>query len=256
MPFELSSDKLYRVGGACPLDGRTSWTPADARGFQQANCYVLMGNQGPMVIDPGPAYVRQGVLSGLRSLIPDKADVEIFLTRFNNDSIGNLGVIADVFNVTTVYCSPILPPLDGFDNLGSDPVEVVPDESRLEVIHATLRILATFWGYEEETKTLFTSDAFTHVTNEAPDGPLLLDSLDDDPTTIADVRGHLDATFTWLDDADTWPIADGLRAIFDDREIETIAPARGRILRGEEVVARHLAMVLDVLSPAVREDAA
>jgi flavorubredoxin len=252
MKIDIVRGKLHRVGGAFPLDGRVSWVPADATGFQPANCYVLLSGDRPLLIDPGITYVEDEVMQGLRELIPPGAPVEVLLTRPQDDCDANLAAIADLYEVAVVHTVPIINPFDAFDALprGADRFPEVrwPDPAPLEVIRPQLRLLGTFWGHDAETKTLFTSDSFTHAVLSRRDDRPLLDSLDDDPTTIEDVRGHLHATFPWLPGAVTWPIAENLRLLFDEHEIETIAPSRGCVLQGEGVVARHLEFVLDALT--------
>lgn len=251
MITEVVPGRLYAVGGVLTLDGRITWVPAEATGFQPTGCYVLLGHESPLIIDPGIAQVEAEVKEDLSALIPAGEKVEVFLTRFNADSVGNLGAVADTFDLATVYSSPLLNPLDGLKFASSiqTMTEVrLPDKSRLEVIHAQLRVLSTFWGYDPETRTLFTSDAFTHVCCSTPADPRVVDSVEADGTTSEDVRKHLYATFPWLGDAVTSPIADSVRSLFETHKIDAIAPARGCVLRGRAVVAHHLEMVLDVLS--------
>ena len=71
--------------------------------------------------------------------------------------------------------------------------------------------------------------------------------------SIVDVSGYLHATFSWLDNRPvTWPIVDHLRSIFTEHDIEVVAPSRGAVLRGRDIVARHLALVVDVLEAAAQ----
>jgi flavorubredoxin len=253
---EISPGKLYGVGGSIPLDGRVSWAPPDATGFQPTLCYVLVSREIPLIVDPGLASVEEGVMDGLKSLIPEGAPVEIFLTRSHADSTGNLGAITETFQVKSVYTTPMLDPLSALDHLG-DPAEVpelrAPDDAPLEVIHTSLRLLATYWGYDAETKTMFTSDSFTHVVRTKQDVRPLVDSVELDGSTVEDARGHMWATLSWLPGAVTTPIAESLTRLFDTHEVDTIAPARGCVLQGRGVVDRHLEMVMSVLTPVVRE---
>src|SRR5262249_23062227 len=124
----------------------------------------------------------------------------------------------------------------------------ISDSRSLELIQPYLRILITSWAYDAETKVLFTSDSFTHVTVESEDSTPLLDSSERDRSTIDDVRAHLFATFGWLQQANTKPAVDQLRRIFSEHDVEVIAPDRGCILKGKEIVERHVEMVAQVLS--------
>ena len=45
----------------------------------------------------------------------------------------------------------------------------------------TATLAATRWIYDEATKTLFTSDMWTHTWREQTDGPWIIQDGDDDP---------------------------------------------------------------------------
>jgi hypothetical protein len=259
-PVELVRDRLYVVGGNVPLDGRASWAPAGASGWQPANCYLLLTAEGePLIVDPGLPVVEREVLAGLRAVMPPGARPRIYITRAQFDCVGNLGAVAGAFPVTDIFTGGNVNPFDSFDTVtsadeGERAASLVlfrsPDESPLEVINATLRILATFWAYDPGTRTLFTSDSFTHALAAAGDGPPVLDSAASDDVTLDDVRSHLNATFWWLRHAETRPIAESLEALFDRYDVESIAPVRGCVLRGRDVVDRHVELVTTVLSEA------
>ena len=262
-PVELVPDELYVVGGNVPLDGAVSWAPVGARGFQAANCYLLLARDDddePLIVDPGLPYVEQAVVSGLQALVPDGAKPRVFLTRAQFDCVGNLGALAEVFSIEDVFTGGRANPFDSFETVMSADQRAAgvivlrsPEESRLEVINTTVRILATFWAYDHATKTLFTSDSFTHATvQNAADGPVL-DEQEPDETTLDDVRDYLFAMFWWLRYADTGPIVNELRSLFDQYDIEIIAPVRGRVLKGREVVARHVEMLITALEEVVLE---
>ena len=48
------------------------------------------------------------------------------------------------------------------------------------VYQAPIRLIATRWIYDGATKTLFTSDMWTHTWRERPDGPWIIEDGDDD----------------------------------------------------------------------------
>jgi flavorubredoxin len=251
-PLEIAPGQLYSAWGLLPLDGRVTWVPDQATGFQPAHCHVLLTGDRVTVIDPGIASIEGEVIAGLNASIPPGASIDVFLTRNQADCNGNLRAVLDTFAVETVYAVLALNPFWEFD----EPLRRPPQlrESRdapLTLIRPRLRVLGATWVYDAETKTLFTSDAFSHVVQSRPDDPPWIDSESDDPTTIDDVRDHLFATFPWLPEAVTWPIADDLRRIFREHDVETIAPGRGCVLRGREVVERHLTIILSVLGADV-----
>jgi len=62
------------------------------------------------------------------------------------------------------------------------------------------------------------------------------------------VREHLLTKFEWLTTAHRAPILAAVKNVFARYEIETIAPAYGRVLQGRSVVSRHLTMLADLLA--------
>jgi flavorubredoxin len=262
-PVEIVAGTLYAVGANVLLDDRVSWAPATGD-YQPMNCYAFVDPESPLIIDPGPAVVESAVVEGLASLIPADRRTPVFLTRFQFDGIGNLGALAERLTLGTVYSGGSTNPFDAFDQVTSADTEsragelsvarvgagtfAVSDTRTIEIFEPFLRVLVTYWAYDAETRTLFTSDTFTHVTVEAESSGRVLDSPAHDRTTVDDVRAHLFATFDWLPSAHTRPIVEQLERIFHERHVEVIAPDRGCILQGKEIVERHVAMVVQVLS--------
>lgn len=245
---EIFPGKLYSFDKPIPLDGRVTWVPETAFGFQPAHCYVLLTGSVPLIVDPGLAFAEDEVITGLQGLISEGAPVEVFLTRSHADSTGNLGAIIGSFRVTTIYTTPVLDPRAELAPVADGPDLASPSHSRLEVIDTPLRLLGTHWGYDHETKTLFTSDSFTHTVTSRADECTIIDSPERDIVTRAEVKDHLYATFPWLPEAVTQPIAASLRKIISSHDVHTIAPARGCVLQGAAVVRRHSDMVVDVLN--------
>jgi hypothetical protein len=259
--IEMVSGKLYCVGGKVPLDGRASWAPADATGYQPVNTYLVIYDGEALVVDPGLSAAKSSVLSGLRKHLPHDLPVRVFLTRFQFDCVGNLSALTDEFAVRDIFSGGGGNPFDSFDaatSVGANPptwlpAERSPAEAPLEVYSASLRLLATFWGYEAETKTLFTSDSFAHVTTERLSDPGLIDRPALDLATEEDLRNHLFSTFWWLPYADKQAIVEDLLNFFETHPVDFIAPGRGCVLAGEAVVARHIDMMLSVLGEAPKE---
>jgi flavorubredoxin len=130
----------------------------------------------------------------------------------------------------------------------SDVIKLGAGGRTIEVYNAPIRLIATRWLYDRATRTLFSSDLFTHVWREAETGPWVVTDADNDPTSLADVRSFmLNTRYWWLEGAPTDAIRRGIDKIFDTCEIETIAPGYGCILRGRNVVARHYRMLDEFL---------
>jgi hypothetical protein len=258
---ELVPDRLYVLGDSVTTDGRVSWAPEAHDVYQPQNCFVLTDGDASLVVDPGPAIVQASVLAGLDAIPASDVAPIIFLTRYQLDGIGNLGPVAERLSPSAVYSGGVINPFDSFDQVGAaqggdlaltfsriSPGEpVIYGDSTFEVLAPMLRLLATYWGYDRTTGTLFTSDSFTHaVVTDRADRPVV-DAPELDRSTVDDVRAHVVATFEWLQGANTAPIIEWLQKLFDERDVRTIAPDRGCVLNGAEIVNRHLDLMIAAL---------
>ena len=114
-------------------------------------------------------------------------------------------------------------------------------------MQAPIRLIATRWLYDRATRTLFSSDLFTHVWRGRADGPWIV-TEENDTTTERELRSFmLNTRYWWLEGAPTNSIRRGIDDVFDKFDVETIAPGYGGILRGRKVVARHVRMLDEIL---------
>jgi flavorubredoxin len=262
----LADGQLYALQNPFPLDGRVSAYPASARGFSVANSYLLREPDAAMLIDTGFGKDEPAIRGQIESLIAPGLPLSMFPLRLNEFmSINNVESFAGHFNVETCYTSNIDAALwfdfgakaEGRDILKSMKVTAVTrsdsialgNGSRLiDVMQAPIRLIATRWLYDRATRTLFSSDMFTHVWRDTARGPWIVDETDNDATAFADVRSFmLNTRYWWLEGAPTDTIRRGIAKVFDTYDIETIAPGYGCILRGRAVVERHYKMLDDFL---------
>jgi hypothetical protein len=267
----LADDRLYALQNPFPLDGRVSSYPASARGFAVANSYLLTEPDAAMLIDTGFGKDEPVIRAQIESLIAPGLPLSMFPLRLNEFmSINNVESFAGHFNVETCYTSNIDAALwfdfgakaEGRDILKSMKVTAVTRADTIalgkagrliDVMQAPIRLIATRWLYDRATRTLFSSDMFTHVWRDSAAGPWVVQesdngSADNDPTSLADVRSFmLNTRYWWLEGAPTDSIRRGIGNVFDKYDIETIAPGYGCILRGRNVVARHYAMLDEFL---------
>ncbi|MBS1878500.1 MAG: MBL fold metallo-hydrolase [Actinobacteria bacterium] len=245
-----------------PVDGRVSWHAAGARGWAPMNSYLLAGTETAVLIDPGLSIHREDVLEQVRGALNGRELVPLLLRQGEFDSICNVAPLVDRFGVRRIYgefpdaflwADVVTDPelfasaLDaGLENLQLRPGETLEIEGYggLEALPATLRLLNTLWLFDARSGTLFTSDSFSYLVSDEATGPWVLDAGEEDRTTVAAVAEHLVTTrYWWLRGADVGPIRDWLRDVFASREVNAIAPAFGRIVRGSEAVARHLELL-------------
>jgi hypothetical protein len=265
----LVRDKLTVLGGTIDVDDRVSWVPPGTTGWQPSNCYLLTEPSGALLVDSGLAVHRDQVLDGLRAALGAHAALSIFFTRGEMDCVSNLEPISRDFDVLELYTGGVVNPFDAFDDVnrmrykgrrqqidirseGGDsmprsPRIAIGAQRALEIESPLLRLLPTFWGWDEQTGTMFTSDVFTHGMVDDPARPPVIDETMQDPTTVDDVSGHLVAKYEWLRKATTAPLQDWLTDRFASLQPEIIAPSRGCVLRGRRVVQRHLNLLVSAL---------
>ncbi len=267
----LADGRLYALQNPFALDGRVSAYPASARGFSAANSYLLAQPDAAMLIDTGFGKDEPVIRAQIEALIAPGLPLSMFPLRLNEFmSINNVESFASHFNVETCYTSNVDAALwfdfgakqEGRDILKSMKVTAVTraDTIRLgklgraiDVMQAPIRLIATRWLYDRATRTLFSSDLFTHVWREAAAGPWIVTDADNDPTATGDIRSFmLNTRYWWLEGAPTDSIRRGIGEVFDTYDIETIAPGYGCILRGRNVVARHYRMLDEFLKACDR----
>ncbi len=262
----LADDRLYALQNPFPLDGRVSSYPASARGFSAANSYLLREPDAAMLIDTGFGKDEPVIRAQIEALIAPGLPLSLFPLRLNEFmSINNVESFAGHFNVETCYTSNVDAALwfdfgtkaEGRDILKSmrvtavtraDTIELGKTGRTIDVMQAPIRLIATRWLYDRATRTLFSSDMFTHVWRDAATGPWIVTESDNDSTSLPDVRSFmLNTRYWWLEGAPTDSIRRGIGNVFDKFEVETIAPGYGCILSGRNVVARHYKMLDEFL---------
>jgi flavorubredoxin len=262
---QLAEGQLYALQHPFALDGRVSAYPASARGFSVANSYLLTQSDAALLIDTGFGKDEPAIRAQVESLIAPRQPLSLFPLRLNEFmSINNVESFADHFNVEQCYTSNVDAALwfdfgakvDGRSILESmnvvavtraDTIQIGKKGRPIDVMQAPIRLIATRWLYDGATRTLFSSDLFTHVWRNRADGPWIVTDADD-TTTARELRSFmLNTRYWWLEGAPTDSIRRGIDAVFDKYDVETIAPGYGCILRGRKVVARHYKMLDEFL---------
>src|SRR5262249_49110636 len=217
----LDPGKLYALQNPFALDGRVSSYPGSARGYSVANSYLLTQSDAAMLIDTGFGKDEPVIRAQIESLIAPGLPLSLFPLRLNEFmSINNVETFAGHFNVETCYTSNIDAALwfdfganaDGRDVLASmkvtavsrsDVIKLGAGGRAIDVMNAPIRLIATRWLYDRATRTLFSSDLFTHVWREAENGPWVVTDADNDPTSTRDVRSFMLNTRYWRSEEHT-----------------------------------------------------
>jgi hypothetical protein len=272
----LADGRLYALQNPFALDGRVSAYPASARGFSVANSYLLTQPDAAMLIDTGFGKDEPAIRAQIESLIAPGLPFSMFPLRLNEFmSINNVESFAGHFNIETCYTSNPDAALwfdfgareDGRSLLDqmtvtavtrADTIRLGKLDREIDVMQAPIRLIATRWLYDRTTRTLFSSDLFTHLWRERATGPWVvqdseMNRADNDPTATRDIRSFmLNTRYWWLEGAPTDSIRRGIAEVFDKYDIETIAPGYGCVLHGRAVVARHYQMLDDFLKACDR----
>ena len=264
---ELGTDKLFALQNPMVLDGRVSSYPASARGYSVTNCYLLRQPDAAWLIDTGFGGDEPALRTQIESLIPRTLPLSLLPLRLNEFmSIQNIDPFTLYFNVKECFTGNPDAAFWFDFGAGSDSGQNTLDKlnittiSREETIpigalgrpvvvyQAPIRLIATRWIYDEATKTMFTSDMFTHTWRDRADGPWIIEDGDDDPTDFDHVRSFLlNTRYWWLEGVDTAKLRKSIDKILSKHDIETIAPGYGCILRGKKTVEKHITLVDDVL---------
>ena len=239
----LAEDKLYALQNAFALDGRVSAYPASARGFSVANCYLLTQGDAALLIDTGFGKDEPTIRAQIERLIAPELPLSMFPLRLNEFmSINNVENFAAHFNIDQCYTSnpdaalwfdfgavangrSILDSMKVTAVTRADTIELGKDGRAIDVMQAPIRLIATRWLYDRATRTLFSSDMFTHTWRDAATGPWIVTDGDVDTTSPRDIRSFmLNTRYWWLEGVSTDSMRRGIGEIFDKFDVETIAP--------------------------------
>src|SRR6185437_14433356 len=261
----MADGRLYALQNPFALDGRVSTYPASARGFSVANSYLLKEPDAAMLIDTGFGKDEPVIRAQIEQLIDPGSPLSLFPLRLNEFmSINNVETFASHFNIDQCYTSNpdaalwfdlgaeangrgILDAMKVTAVTRADTIQLGKGSRAIDVMQAPIRLIATRWLYDPATKTLFSSDMFTHVWRGRADGPWIVNDADDTATAGEHRSFLLNTRYWWLEGAPTDSIRRGIGEVFDKYDIETVAPGYGCILRGRKVVARHYRMLDDIL---------
>ncbi len=268
---EVFPGKVYALRSLLTLDGRVSAYPGPTRGYSVSNCYLLKESDGAAILNSGYAANEAQVIAQIGSLISKDTPVTIFPLRINEFmSVGNAMAICKNFNVVEAF-SPSPDPIKIWIDFASiDPSAERPwldfkstritglqrhdvgnkGKRFIEIFQTPIRLINTTWIWDEETKTLFTSDMFTQVSADTPEGPWLLDHFDpaDERLSTGFMQSFmLNTRYWWIEGARTETLRRGVEAVHKRYPIETIAPGYGAILKGRELVEQQFAALDDIL---------
>jgi hypothetical protein len=280
--LELAKDSLYALSNPIELDGRpVSTHPPSARGFAPVNCYLVLDGNEALLVDTGLKIHERQVLEQLDQLLVPESRLTVLILRPSEySSVSNARAIAGKFELGRVMLGGGVRPEDFHHWLDFHPPEVAgqaetgsrklieadrwspmgqdeipaPGSRRLQIIRPEIQLISTYWLYDATTRTLFTSDALSHVWRETADGPWAVECPDDAPAVDEICEYLTGARYWWMAGARTDPLRRYLKSLQETYEIECVAPASGCVLAGRNVVDRHFALMDEALEELSHRD--
>jgi flavorubredoxin len=274
----LSDDgRLYALPLPFELNGRVASHPIESRGVATMNAYLAIEDGHAVLVDTGFTTQESLLRKMLDALLAVGMRLTIWSLRVGEyASVCNIRTVAENYDVDALCAAqgnpavwvdfrPDLVPYGtevGQGALGEvqervisagDQVPVGSAGRVLNAMEAPLRLLPTHWAWDEQTRTLFTADAFTHAWRETEDGTWTI-TADDDPTTPEGIWNYyVGSRFWWLPGARTEKLRSGIAEVFAKHDVETIAPSFGCIIRGREAVERHVRIMDELLESAAAQ---
>lgn len=263
-PVTVVQDSLYAMGDVAATSGALTWLPESETAYEPINAFLLVQRDEALLVDTGVSAHEETLISQLRQLVPRGMPVSIIFTRFEGDTLTNLGPILRNFSVRRVIGGGVSNPFDFFDDLSPQEhiktdhdVEltrmragediVIGAGRAVEILSTSLRCLTTSWLYDNGTGTLFTSDAFGyHGLDSSDRRDLVIDSLRG-PIDLNELRPRIFTKFDWILDAECEPLIQDLERIFTTRDVQNIAPTHGRVIRGKEMVDAYYQATIALL---------
>ncbi len=272
----LAEGRLFALSNSYELDGRTSTFPIGARGHAPMNCYLLKEGDHALLVGAGLSIHEDDVIDQIKSVL-GTARLSFMPLALDFMRLSNARPIADRIGLDLVYQPQFAnepsfwlnfrPEFDDDDSDGlraagigdmltDVPIQLDPAGVRkLDLVVPAMRLLPNPWLYDPSTRTMFTVDIFTWVWRSEDRGPWIVADGDDDPTTTETVEYCLfENRFWWLPGADTTRMRRALSNVFEQYDVENIAPDYGCPLKGSEAVGRHYQLLDDVLAAAPQRE--
>ena len=256
---EKIADNVICLTDLMPLDGRVSWLPPKAKGFEAYNKNLVLSEDRVLMIETGVACHGPSVVESMHELLGARTLV-VFPTRIELDSIGNLARLHGAFpHIELVSANPIPANRLVHQPDGTTPnipfTPVTPGQTlaavgfaNVRVIDPIIRTLGTAWLFDDISGVLFTGDFFCDDLLESADIPTIRRS---GPPAFAPegLRVSILQKFDWLENASTLRLAKAWDDLFALIKPKAISGVRGRVCAGEENVQALLRLYRTALFP-------
>lgn len=260
----LIPERLYRIGCTVRAE-RLSWLAEDIPGgFEALNAYLLIDGQHAVFIDMGAPIMLPAIREALETVVGSRR-VWASYTRNEADCIGNLGwILGSCPNPTLLFGGaggilewindPAVSIMEVRDFLGRVPIVESRNgttnrigELELRWIDAGLKqMLMTQWAFEPTSGCLFTSDAFGFRHLQRVDQSVVVENARRLPSPQTVAR-ELVARMHWMRGASYPDVMGRFASLFDEHDVQMIAPDHGCIIRGRAAVRAHVRLMLEAM---------
>jgi hypothetical protein len=260
-------NRVFRLGSHVDLDGRLSWAAQRSGRVQPLSGYVVKEDDRAYLLDTGVAAHRAAVVQQFSGLLPQDFPLTAYLTRADYQCLGNLEALNDIHRFDELafgHRSPFSAFGDVSRNLKSVRQTLLAprvgvytplaSSDDLVVFPAIIRVLGTNWVYSKSRRVLFSSDWFFHTDLPKNARTSIISDPAADETTYDSAVEHVLRKYYWLPSAKTAPLRAWLKKIFEELDIETIAPTFGCVLKGREVVEAHYELAMEMLLKLERKN--
>jgi hypothetical protein len=263
----LIPDRLYRIGCTVRAE-RLSWLAADIPGgFEPLNAYLLIDDDNAVFIDMGAPIMLPAIREAIETVVGSRR-VWASYTRNEADCIGNLGwVLGSCPSPTLLFGGaggilewindPAVSIMEVRDFLGRVPIVESRNgtvnrvgELEIEWLDAGAKqMLMTQWAFEPKSGCLFTSDAFGFRHLRGADQRTIVDSARGLPS-VDTVARELVARMHWMRGASYPDVLQRFESLFNERDVQMIAPVHGCVIRGRTAVRAHVRLMLEAMRRA------
>ena len=247
--FELFAPDIMVLSDLVPADGRVSWLPPEANGWEPYNEYLILGDERALLIDSGVALHGPSLLQTLTLLVGSRP-LTVYVTRIEVDCLGNLALLIDHFDAIDVVTANPISPVDLVhprrDRSEIPVTHLALGQSmesvgypRLQILDPVLRTLGTSWLFDRDSRSLFSSDSFGADLLQAPGDSVIRDQ----PSSLGRdlLRRATKAKFDWLEHAVLADVHRRWRDFFAVIAPENLAPIHGRLQQGSAATGAALA---------------
>jgi flavorubredoxin len=200
------------------------------------SCFLLMGDQGSVLIDTAPPFAWDYFWPQLLEALGGRQLDYIFPTHPEAPHMGNLGRLLRAFPAAKVIgdtrnyelyapeAAHRLQPMGPGEkiDLGGSTFVVVP-----AVVHD---LVNTLWAYEEERKILFVRDGYPY-THDHREGECAMTSNElAQLPRVEDTRVVIEGALGWTRYVDAQITINNLRALLAEYPADIIAPTHGGVI--------------------------